>query len=480
MYKALIVILTVVVSVVVPATTTQVRAEEKVNGFSKMVGSFNSSIKSGFSKVTKSISPQPATPSPSDATSLQVKAKPSAKLYISAANMHAANDNLQEAEEMYKKALKVSPQNADAMSGFAMLKNKMGSYPEAVVMYEKAAKAHPQNAAVFNGLGLCHATHGDLDRALAALEEAVKLQPRELKYRNNIAMVLVEMGRYDQAFAHFRSQYHDNSVAHYNLAYLIQKRGDKSNAVKHFAAAIKSNPNLSEARVWYNHLAGTQQPRQPQQPQQVAAGPSVVGPSMENPVLATRQSPYHVESSQPPVNRPRVWLPRQAGAAPRHQSMVQREATAKEQLDALGSASAPIQSLSPTATGKIDPQSMAFRSRPGNTAAANTTSNTRQSSMQRLPPIEQSFERTTTPSSRQAEKLQLTAPQAPTPQTPVRAGTQFNRPVYEHPTQPSNPAQFDQAAPPMPGPIVPSSPPASGTTRAPVVYPLPPVNGYQY
>ena len=488
MDKTSIIILAVVMSVALAATTTQAPAAE--NGFSKMVGSFNSSIKSGFSKVAKTISPKPPQRNTSDATSLYVKANPSAKLYVAAARMHVSNGNLQDAEDMYNRALKISPKYAVAMTGYAQLKDKMGSYGEAVAMYEKAAKAHPRDATVFNGTGLCHATHGNFERALTALERAVELQPRELKYRNNIAMVLVEMGRYDDAFAHFKTQY-DDAVAHYNLAYLIQKRGDKPRAIEHFAAAIKKNPNLSEARVWYNHLAGAQTPdqqtpgpqkragQQPvqQQPRQVVDGPS----------LAARQPRHPTGSMRSPVSRPRAWLPRQQTPPPQRplpqrqstawrqstaqrqstawrQSMARREATAQEQINALGSATAPAapgRAMS-AAPGKTDQRYMAFRPRPGNTAR---TAN--QSPTHRLPPIEQSFE-STPPMARQ-----FTSPLAPAPQVPIRAANQFQRP-----TRPSHPPQLDRAAP-LPGPAVPMMPPASGTTRAPMVYPLPPVDHYR-
>ena len=522
MDKAAKIILTAVISTAMVAATTQARAE--ANGFSKMIGSVNSSIKSGFSKVSESISPKPTKSKASDATSVWVKGKPSAKLYVTAAHTHISNDNLQDAEDMYKRALKISPEYADALTGYAQLKNQQGAYGEAAAMYEKAAKAHPEDATVFNGMGLCHATHGNFERALPALEPHVALQPREMKYRNNIAMVLVEMGRYDEAFAHFRTLY-DNSVAHYNLAYLIQKRGDKPAALEHFAAALATNPDFSEAKVWYEHLAGTQTPvvqtpvvqapviqgpfpyklapqqHSQQRPRQVARDPSLVA----------RQPDYHLGSMEPSIHHPRVWTPRQQAPPPqqqmtaqriqippqrdpmaRNQSAAQRESMAKEQLRALSSATAPIRTpVEPDRTTSYvpsenepvtsDPRAMAFRPRPdGNVPAnyvpENTVPDARQQSFQRLPPIEQSFESAAPPTG-QKPVHQLSAPPVPLPPKPA---VDLNlgwpaMPSQEQTPQPS--VQLDGAAP-LPGPIVPSAPPSNGTTRAPMVYPLPPVDGY--
>ncbi len=523
MYKALNIISSVIISMALVATTRQAPAAE--NGFSKMVGSFNASIKSGFSKISGAISPKSPQTNFSDAISLHTKARPSAKLYVTVAKTYVSNGNLQDAEDMYKRALKISPKYANALTGYAQLKDKMGSYGEAVAMYEKAAKAHPQDATVFNGMGLCHATHGNFERALAALQRAVKLQPRELKYRNNIAMVLVEMGRYDAAFAHFKTQY-DDSVAHYNLAYLIQKRGDKPRAIEHFAAAIEKNPNLSEARVWHDHLAGTQTPdmQAPKQqahnrqapPPQMSAAPQSVQQQprgvVEGRSLAAQQPRFRAESLEPPINRPRVWLPRQQ-APPTQRSLTQRplaaqrEATAKEQLNASGSATAALQTppapgkTESPAPGKTESRSMAFRTKPGNTFPENTARAPRQSSMDRLPPIEQLFQRTSptarqlkappvplpaepaaerivgfgaTPPQEQAQAPRPTVPLAPTPQVPVRTAKQFKSPA-----RPSHPWRYQRAAP-LPGHSVPAAPPASGTTRAPMVYPLPPVDDYRY
>ncbi len=522
MGKTYIIILAIVFSLAVAATATPATAAEEENGFSKMVGSFNSSIKSGFSKVSKSITPKPAKSKVSDATSMWVKGNPSAKLYVTAAQTHISNGNLEDAEDMYKRALKVLPNYPDAMTGYAHLKDQQGAYGEAVAMYEKAAKAHPEDATVLNGMGLCHATHGNFEQALPALEGAVKLEPGELRYRNNIAMVLVEMGRYDTAFVHFKTQYTD-AQAHYNLAYLIQKRGDKPAALKHFSSALEKNPNFAEARVWFDHLTDSQAPvaQTPVAQQPVAQQPVAQQPVAQQPVA---QQPRY-QSVEPSINRPRVWTPRQqvmppqqpmiaqhTQIPPRHQSAAQRETMAKKQLNALGPATAPAQTPAAPSRAmsadtfenvplKSDPRSMAFRPRPGNNVPAKTARVARQHSIQRLPPIEQAFGSTQSPTGQiptgqiptgQMPVHQLTAPpvplppkptaeltlrvpemapqpsapQAPTLQTPVRSATQFKQPALQN-------------AAPLPGPIGPSAPPASGTTRAPVVYPLPPVDNYR-
>jgi tetratricopeptide (TPR) repeat protein len=529
-------------------------AAESNDGVSSMVGSFNSGVKKGFAKVSDTVFPKskPLTQL-SDETSLMVKAKPSAKLYAAAASMYASNGDIPEAEAMYKKALEIESDNAEALAGLALLKDQQGAYGEATILFEKAAKAHPDDAAVFNAMGLCHATHGNLKPALSALEQAVRIKPRELKYRNNIAMVLVEMGRYEEALSHFRTQY-EEPVAHYNLAYLLQKRGDNQKAMEHFAAALRQNPRFEEARTWYNHLAGQQSAGYP--PQQGSQTPAQIGmatPPAVSPSLAMSSggAPFTVSPPMPaqtpqtrfgsqmpagagvaaggwmPQNRQyfaasgstpavvippatamtppamasqvmpppevaqnamqRAWYaPQQRSAVPSQQpffvrrppavdqTMPQREAPrneaiAQSQFEALGPPAPPI----PTAE---ENKAMADSRFGFSEVASGSPQPGAQPPIQRLPPIEQSFES----QSQEADSPELN------PQEQVQQAPGPLAPLPSNPTSklilPSGNARAGESpaqAAPLPGSTEPSTPPAAGTTRAPMVYPLPPVNEYR-
>ena len=499
MIKASKLLLAAATAAAVAISAAGVSAAEKENGFTSMVESVGSSIKSGFNKVTESVSPKPKKNSitTSDATSLLVKAKPSAKLYVAVAQTYVSGDNLQEAADMYKKALDIEPGNVDALAGLAQLKDRQGAYGEAIILYEKAAKAHPNDAIVFNGMGLCHATHDNFKAALPALERAVQLAPRELKYRNNIAMVLVEMGRYGDAFAHFKTQY-DDPVAHYNLAYLLQKRGDKQMALQHFAAAVQKNPQFEEARTWLNHLAGEQSPQQTtsqyqpvQQPayqparqpmRQMAQSPVQIG--ARSPAPAAQMAARNIgPASGPQANASRTWTPQyrppavadgpsqpeiarnamqrtwstspdwipfaQRPTVPQRRQLKKQRTSeqsrqlAQRQLEALGPPAPPL----PTADQN---DRLAGTTVVGGDDPASTTA------PQRLPPVEQSFQ---------------SAPLAPMPPMPSAK-------LAVKPEAVDKSAVTSQVAP-LPGPIVPTAPPDAGTTRAAVVYPLPPVNEYR-
>lgn len=189
----------------------------------------------------------------SDPISLATKAKPSPELYVATARLSEQSGKTAEAEGLYQKALKADSRHAEALVGYARLKDRQGRMDDATRLYRRAAQAHPNNASVHNDLGLCLARQRNFGESMAALERAINLAPKKWLYRNNLAMVLVETGRVDAAVAQLMAV-QEEAVAHYNVAYILQKKGDSEAATRHFAMALQKNPSLEEARVWLAKL----------------------------------------------------------------------------------------------------------------------------------------------------------------------------------------------------------------------------------
>ena len=118
-------------------------------------------------------------------------------------------------------------------------------------------------------------------------QQAVALRPQHALYRNNLASVLVVLGRTDEAYAQLAAV-HGKAVAHYNLGYMLQRRGSKDLAVAQFELALAADPSLEAAQQWLAALQAEAGPSQlaqvPQEPRpdwsdlpedsaQVAGGP---------------------------------------------------------------------------------------------------------------------------------------------------------------------------------------------------------------
>ena len=219
-------------------------------------GSFTDSISSGVNKIGQAVTPKPAVKPSDDPVSLQSKGKPGIDLYVSVARLYEESGRFEEAEAQYKRALKESPKDLRVLLGYARLKDRMKDPQESLKIYQRAAQAHPQEPSVFNNMAVHYARGGMLRDAAGALDKAVQLRPKEPKYRNNMATLLVELGQPQQALEQLQAVY-DDSVAHYNLGYLLNKKGQRQAAAQEFATALRINPSMAPAQQWLERLNTT-------------------------------------------------------------------------------------------------------------------------------------------------------------------------------------------------------------------------------
>lgn len=217
------------------------------------VGKISASIKSGFSKLTGALTPQMTTEQAPDPISLSVPARPSPELHLSVGKMADEGGNSEKAEHHYQEALKLDGKHFETLIAYAHLLDRQEKLEEAMELYRRAVLAKPTSAVAHNDLGICYARRGMLPEALESLGKAIQLQPKQPLYRNNAATVLVEMKRVDEAFSHLRAV-HPEAIACYNMGYLLHKAGDTQTAARMFAEAAAKDPSLKEARAWAERL----------------------------------------------------------------------------------------------------------------------------------------------------------------------------------------------------------------------------------
>ena len=251
-----------------------------------------SAFKQGWDKVTGAVTPKPQVEPAIDATSLANKATPGPELRVAMGQLYERTGKFREAAEQFQAALAVSPNYVPALAGYAHLKVSCGELAQADALYRQVLamapgyvpaltgyarlkvrgrdlgaatglylevrRLAPQEASVHNDLGLCYAQQRMFGQALAALEQAVRLQPKNPLYRNNLAMVLVDVDQFDAAYAQLRAVAPE-AVAHYNLAFFLQKKGLTDDAARQFAWALKYDPSLAEARYWLDRIAAGRQ-----------------------------------------------------------------------------------------------------------------------------------------------------------------------------------------------------------------------------
>lgn len=242
--------------------------ENAAPGNQSLSGSISSSVKRGFSKIGNTFSPKPshAPPAEDESVSLKSKSKPGPNLYVAIARLYVQSDRLGDAEQQYQMALNEKRDFLPAILGLAEVKEKMGQPEEAIRQYRKAIEIAPNESSVYNNLGLCFARQGRLDEAASTMTRAVQMAPKNPLYRNNMAMILIDQGKAREAYGHLRQVYPE-SVAYYNLGYLLNKKGQTQAAMQHFSLALRADPSMVAARNWVEHLQrGTTQARLPNHP----------------------------------------------------------------------------------------------------------------------------------------------------------------------------------------------------------------------
>ena len=189
-----------------------------------------------------------------DEVSLATKPLPIKGGLLAISGQHAEDQgNLAGAESQYRKALEQDPHDIHALSGLARVLSHQQRLVEAEEAYRNARRIHPDNASLANDMGLFYARQNRFDDAFAALNEAIRLGPDNARYRNNIATVYVDAGRADEALKHLMVV-HLPAGAHYNLGYMLQRRGDVNAACEQFQLALQSDPSLVHARTMLARL----------------------------------------------------------------------------------------------------------------------------------------------------------------------------------------------------------------------------------
>lgn len=271
---------------------------------------------------------------PPDPISLDTKVEPpDAPFYVALARLREQANQPPAAIDMYQRALKLDPKHLPAQLGLARLYDRQGQLEKACELYQQAAKDHPNEPTVYNDLGLCLARQGRLPEASTAVAKAVALRPSQALYRNNLASMLVEQGRIDEAYSQLEAV-HGPAVAHYNLGYMLQRRGNTSLAIQQFELALAADPSLEAAQQWLAALQGQDGHQQIARASHAArrdwpasdtTAPGPDGtPSYDAPLTGSEPAPptpedyLHepVQSDWPPVDLPDDKAADEFGAAP--------------------------------------------------------------------------------------------------------------------------------------------------------------------
>lgn len=223
-----------------------VREQEEASG--KSSGGFTQSLKNAGKSIQNAFMVKSKTTAPDDPLSLaNTPDRLDAGIYLSTGRILEQQGKFDDASKQYAKALEENPDSLLALISYGRLLERQGKSTAALEYYQRAAEAHPDNAIAMNDLGLCYLKLKRVDDALAAIFKATTIEPENKRYRNNMASALVEGNRLEEAYSQLEYA-HGPAAGHYNLGYLLYKKGDIQLARTHVSLALEKDPNLAAAR----------------------------------------------------------------------------------------------------------------------------------------------------------------------------------------------------------------------------------------
>jgi tetratricopeptide (TPR) repeat protein len=157
------------------------------------------------------------------------------------------------AEREWRSVTELLPHSAAAWYGLGNVLDGLGKSAEALSCFRKALSLRPSAVEARNGLGLALASQGRTSEAVREYKTALRQKPDFAEARVNLGLALAKEGKPTEAMDEYRAalRFNSNSVAaHVNLGNLLATRND-SEALSHYAAAIRLKPGFAQAHYLY-------------------------------------------------------------------------------------------------------------------------------------------------------------------------------------------------------------------------------------
>lgn len=125
-----------------------------------------------------------------------------------------------------------------------------GKLGEAENLLRSALKLQPNNADAVYALGLVAFRAGKIDAAIMLIAEAIELNPSAVRFHTNICAMYEMTGQYQKAIEHGRiavTLRPQSSESHNNLGVAYLSQGEVSVAIEHFSKAIEADGRNADA-----------------------------------------------------------------------------------------------------------------------------------------------------------------------------------------------------------------------------------------
>src|SRR6266853_367890 len=170
---------------------------------------------------------------------------------------HHQAGRLREAEAAYADALRLDPQNIDALHFSGVIAHQEGRQEEAHRLISQALSRNPANPPAHNNLGNVWMKQGRLADATASFERAIALQPDYLDAYLNLASAWIAQDRPEQAIPCYRSALRllpGSYRLRLDLAQAFATLGRFGEAIESCLEAIRIDPESPEGHSNLGHF----------------------------------------------------------------------------------------------------------------------------------------------------------------------------------------------------------------------------------
>lgn len=159
---------------------------------------------------------------------------------------------LSQANEVYKKALKLSPKDTELLCLIGILQQDLGENDRAVNFLERAIKADSKNYRAHMHLGISLFRLNLLEKAQKAFARVTELQPEGFEAHFLLGNTFANLNKRQDARKAYRRALElqpESAAAHYNLGVVEQIDMRMQQAIQHYRRAIELQPDHAPAHT---------------------------------------------------------------------------------------------------------------------------------------------------------------------------------------------------------------------------------------
>ncbi|MBD1845778.1 tetratricopeptide repeat protein [Cyanobacteria bacterium FACHB-63] len=170
-----------------------------------------------------------------------------------------------EALAVYRKAIILDMENADAYNGMAEVLTSQRRTEEAIAAYRCAIDINPKNAVAYSGLGNALADRKRLEEAIAAYRRSIDANPQQMNAYTGLGNVFAQQKRIPEAIASYQQALNApektetaQAIAFVGLGRALQTQGRIDEALNLFRKATEVAPEYTWAHIFLGHALANQ------------------------------------------------------------------------------------------------------------------------------------------------------------------------------------------------------------------------------